>query len=140
MTVTDLDGIAGGAMGAGRHRQTRDKVKTLEDLGAIVAEARAAGRQVVHCHGVFDLLHLGHVRHLEEACTHGDMLVVTVTADRYEQQLGIGLAVRKHVLKRRGVIATDAQRKPAQMLTPTARAEVDYLLARVGRRDERAAL
>ncbi len=59
---------------------------------------------------------------------------------RYEQQLGIGLAVRKHVLKRRGVIATDAQRKPAQMLTPTARAEVDYLLARVGRRDERAAL
>ncbi|MGV1793955.1 dihydrodipicolinate synthase family protein [Rhizobium sp. A37_96] len=59
---------------------------------------------------------------------------------RYEQQLGIGLAVRKHVLKRRGVIATDAQRKPAQMLTPAARAEVDYLLARVGRRDERAAL
>ena len=31
MTVTDLDGIAGGAMGAGRHRQTRDKVKTLTD-------------------------------------------------------------------------------------------------------------
>ncbi|WP_064710187.1 dihydrodipicolinate synthase family protein [Rhizobium bangladeshense] len=59
---------------------------------------------------------------------------------RYEQQLGIGLAVRKHVLKRRGVIATDAQRKPAQMLTLTARAEVDYLLARVGKRDKRAAL
>lgn len=59
---------------------------------------------------------------------------------RYEQQLGIGLAVRKHVLKRRGVIATDAQRKPAQMLTPVARAEVDYLLVRVGRHDERAAL
>ena len=59
---------------------------------------------------------------------------------RYEQQLGIGLAVRKHVLKRRGVIASDAQRKPAQMLTPTARAEVDYLLARVARHDKRAAL
>ncbi|MBZ7926257.1 dihydrodipicolinate synthase family protein [Ensifer adhaerens] len=59
---------------------------------------------------------------------------------RYEQQLGIGLAIRKHVLKRRGVIATDVQRKPAQMLTPVARAEVDYLLARVGRHDKRAAL
>ncbi|MGO4622215.1 dihydrodipicolinate synthase family protein [Ensifer sp. 2YAB10] len=59
---------------------------------------------------------------------------------RYEQQLGIGLAIRKHVLKRRGVIATDVQRKPAQMLTPAARAEVDYLLARVARRDKRAAL
>lgn len=59
---------------------------------------------------------------------------------RYEQQLGIGLAVRKHVLKRRGVIATDVQRKPAQMLTAAAKAEVDYLLARVGRYDKRAAL
>lgn len=59
---------------------------------------------------------------------------------RYEQQLGIGLSIRKHVLKRRGVIATDAQRKPAQMLTSAARAEVDYLLARVARHDKRAAL
>ncbi len=59
---------------------------------------------------------------------------------RYEQQLGVGLAVRKHVLKRRGVIASDAQRKPAQMLTATAKAEVDYLLARVARHDKRAAL
>lgn len=59
---------------------------------------------------------------------------------RYEQQLGIGLAVRKHVLKRRGVIASDAQRKPAQMLTVTARAEVDYLLSRLARHDKRAEL
>ncbi|MBB6508896.1 4-hydroxy-tetrahydrodipicolinate synthase [Rhizobium soli] len=59
---------------------------------------------------------------------------------RYEQQLGIGLAVRKHVLKRRGVIASDAQRKPAQMLTPAAKAEVDYLLARLAKHDKRAAL
>lgn len=59
---------------------------------------------------------------------------------RYEQQLGIGLAVRKHVLKRRGVIACDAQRKPGLGLSPTARAEVDYLLQRLARRDSRAAL
>jgi 4-hydroxy-tetrahydrodipicolinate synthase len=59
---------------------------------------------------------------------------------RYEQQLGIGLAVRKHVLKRRGVIASDAQRKPAQMLTAAARAEVDDLLSRLARRDSRAAI
>ncbi|MGF9564644.1 dihydrodipicolinate synthase family protein [Neorhizobium sp. JUb45] len=59
---------------------------------------------------------------------------------RYEQQLGVGLAVRKHVLKRRGVIASDAQRKPAQMLTPAARAEVDYLLSRVAKHDKRAAI
>lgn len=59
---------------------------------------------------------------------------------RYEQQLGIGLAVRKHVLKRRGVITSDAQRKPGLALSNTARAEVDYLLQRLGRRDKRAPL
>jgi len=59
---------------------------------------------------------------------------------RYEQQLGIGLAIRKHVLKRRGVIASDAQRKPAQLLSATAKAEVDYLLSRIARYDGRAAL
>jgi 4-hydroxy-tetrahydrodipicolinate synthase len=57
---------------------------------------------------------------------------------RYEQQLGVGLAVRKHVLKRRGVIATDVQRKPAQMLSATGKAEVDYLLGRLAKRDKRA--
>jgi 4-hydroxy-tetrahydrodipicolinate synthase len=59
---------------------------------------------------------------------------------RYEQQQGIGLAVRKHVLKRRGVLASDAQRRPGAALSATARAEVDYLLSRVARFDRRAAL
>jgi 4-hydroxy-tetrahydrodipicolinate synthase len=59
---------------------------------------------------------------------------------RYEQQPGIGLAVRKYVLMRRGVIASDTQRKPASSLSPAARAEVDYLLARIARVDGRATL
>jgi 4-hydroxy-tetrahydrodipicolinate synthase len=57
---------------------------------------------------------------------------------RYEQQPGVGLAVRKYVLKRRGVLASDAQRKPGASLGPAARAEVDYLLARLARLDPRA--
>jgi 4-hydroxy-tetrahydrodipicolinate synthase len=57
---------------------------------------------------------------------------------RYEQQPGVGLAVRKYVMMRRGFIASDAQRKPGVALTAAARAEVDYLLARLARRDERA--
>jgi 4-hydroxy-tetrahydrodipicolinate synthase len=59
---------------------------------------------------------------------------------RYEQQQGIGLAVRKYVLMRRGVIASQAQRRPAVQLSPAARAEVDFLLQRVGKFDARAAL
>ena len=58
---------------------------------------------------------------------------------RYEQQPGPGLAVRKYVLMRRGVLASDAQRKPASGLTPAAKAEVEYLLARLARHDRRAA-
>ena len=59
---------------------------------------------------------------------------------RYEQQPGPGLAVRKYVLMRRGVIAHETLRKPGAPLTAAARAEVDYLLARLARRDRRAQL
>jgi 4-hydroxy-tetrahydrodipicolinate synthase len=58
---------------------------------------------------------------------------------RYEQQQGIGLAVRKYVLQKRGAIAHDAQRVPASSLTAAARAEIDYLLARLAQHDPRAA-
>lgn len=59
---------------------------------------------------------------------------------RYEQQQGVGLAVRKYVLMKRGAIASDAQRKPGSALSAKAKAEVDYLLARLSRKDKRAAL
>ena len=59
---------------------------------------------------------------------------------RYEQQQGVGLAVRKYVLKKRGLLSSDAQRKPSAGMTATARAEVDYLLSRVAKFDKRAAL
>ncbi len=59
---------------------------------------------------------------------------------RYEQQPGVGLAARKYILFRRGVLASDAQRKPAGALSAAGRAEVEYLLARLGRVDARARL
>ncbi|MNQ93361.1 hypothetical protein D3C85_1088240 [compost metagenome] len=58
---------------------------------------------------------------------------------RYEQQPGAGLAVRKYVMMRRGLLTSAAQRKPAAAMTPTARSEVDHLLVRLARRDPRAA-
>ncbi|RTL61441.1 MAG: dihydrodipicolinate synthase family protein [Hyphomicrobiales bacterium] len=58
---------------------------------------------------------------------------------RYEQQPGLGLAVRKYVLKRRGAIASEAQRSPGTKLSNAALAEVDYLLRRLATRDPRAA-
>lgn len=58
---------------------------------------------------------------------------------RYEQQPGAGLAVRKYVMMRRGLLTSAAQRKPAAVMSATARAEVDHLLRRLGRHDARAA-
>jgi 4-hydroxy-tetrahydrodipicolinate synthase len=58
---------------------------------------------------------------------------------RYEQQQGIGLAVRKYVLQKRGAIAHDTQRAPASSLSAAARAEIDYLLSRLALHDPRAA-
>ena len=61
----------------------RDKVRTLDEVARVTEQARANGKVVVQAHGTFDLLHLGHIRHLEAARKLGDVLVVTVTADRY---------------------------------------------------------
>jgi 4-hydroxy-tetrahydrodipicolinate synthase len=57
---------------------------------------------------------------------------------RYEQQPGPGLAVRKYVMMRRGIIASDALRKPGAALSAIARSEVDFLLSRIARVDPRA--
>jgi 4-hydroxy-tetrahydrodipicolinate synthase len=53
---------------------------------------------------------------------------------RYEQQPGVGLAVRKHVLARRGAIASSRQRKPGRSLGALEVAEVERLIARLDRR------
>ena len=59
---------------------------------------------------------------------------------RYEQQQGLGLAVRKHLLRRRGFIAHETQRQPFGGLTDAAKADVELLLTRLAAKDPRAAL
>lgn len=60
-----------------------EKIITKEEFGKIRDGMRQDGKQVVLCHGVFDLLHYGHIEHLQEAKDQGDVLVVSVTAARY---------------------------------------------------------
>lgn len=59
------------------------KIMELAALAVWAAEAREAGKTIAHCHGVFDLLHPGHILHLREAKALADFLVVTVTEDVY---------------------------------------------------------
>ena len=59
------------------------KITSIEKLSSKVKTAKKQGKKIVHCHGVFDLLHIGHIKHFNEAKSHGDILVVTVTPDEY---------------------------------------------------------
>lgn len=55
----------------------------LASLREILDAEKRSGKRVVLCHGVFDLLHVGHIRHFKEAKSQGDILVVSVTEDVY---------------------------------------------------------
>ncbi len=58
-------------------------VMDAQGLAPELARLRASGKRIVHCHGVFDVLHVGHVRYFEEAKAMGDVLVVTLTPDGF---------------------------------------------------------
>ena len=60
-----------------------NKILTVDELADILGETRAQGKRIAHCHGVYDLLHIGHINHLQAARRFGDVLVVTVTPDKY---------------------------------------------------------
>jgi rfaE bifunctional protein nucleotidyltransferase chain/domain len=62
-----------------------EKVQPLDNLQTILTDLRDRDEncKVVHCHGVFDLLHIGHIRYLEGARRLGDCLIVTLTPDSY---------------------------------------------------------
>lgn len=59
------------------------KIKTINELSKILERFRKDRKKIVHCHGVFDLLHPGHIKHFEAAKDKGDILVVTLTRDEY---------------------------------------------------------
>jgi rfaE bifunctional protein nucleotidyltransferase chain/domain len=60
---------------------TRDKILSRGGLHEVLEEHRRAARRIVFAHGVFDLLHAGHVRYLRAARAEGDVLVVAIDSD-----------------------------------------------------------
>ena len=62
------------------------KVKSLEEIGLIVESLKSEGKKIVHCHGNFDIVHYGHIRHFLNAKEQGDVLIVTITPDRFIQK------------------------------------------------------
>ncbi len=59
------------------------KIVDIEDLAVTIIKLKSAGKKIIQCHGCFDLMHPGHIKHFQEARQMGDILVVTITQDRY---------------------------------------------------------
>src|SRR5467141_1320448 len=60
----------------------RHKIKPAQELPQIIGP-RPRERRVIMCHGVFDVVHPGHVRHLLYAKSKADLLIASITADHH---------------------------------------------------------
>ena len=65
------------------NNKRKNKIISFENIDKILSKHRKQKKIIVQCHGVFDLLHVGHLKHFEEAKNHGDVLIVSITADKY---------------------------------------------------------
>ena len=105
-----------------------EKIKTLGELGEIAAAARAKGRKVVLAHGVFDILHVGHKRHLDIGKRHGDLLIVTLTTDKFVNK-GPDRPVFSEKLRA-------ARTRRDEVVGSTARDRVEAEILRLAEKDE----
>ena len=60
-----------------------NKIQSINSLSKISLKEKKNGKKIVLCHGVFDLLHIGHIKHFEKAKSLGDILIVSITADNF---------------------------------------------------------
>ena len=65
----------------------KEKIKKLEELERMVEEARKKGKKIVTTNGCFDILHMGHIRYLQDAAKLGDLLIVGINSDASVRKL-----------------------------------------------------
>jgi rfaE bifunctional protein kinase chain/domain/rfaE bifunctional protein nucleotidyltransferase chain/domain len=102
------------------------KIKPIEELAQILKSARAEALKIVHCHGVFDLLHIGHIRHFQQAKKLGDRLIVTITPDQHVNK-GPHRPVFNQELRAEAVAALDSVDYVAINNWPTAIEAIEWL-------------
>lgn len=61
----------------------KKKIYTIDQLEKIILSKKKAGLKIVMCHGVFDLLHFGHINHFNSSKKAGDILIISVTSDKH---------------------------------------------------------
>ncbi len=82
------------------------KIKELDKLISICEDLKKKNKTIVHCHGCFDLIHPGHIKHLEAAKQFGDVLVVTITKDKFVNK-GPGRPVFSENLRMESIAALE---------------------------------
>jgi rfaE bifunctional protein kinase chain/domain/rfaE bifunctional protein nucleotidyltransferase chain/domain len=102
------------------------KVCNLADLAKRLATFKERGKIIVHCHGVFDLLHIGHIRHFARARKYGDILVVTLTPDQYVNK-GPHRPAFSQELRAEAIAALDCVDYVAINRWPTATEAIEHL-------------
>lgn len=79
-------------------KKNSKKIFNLEELNKKIIFEKSKGKKIVHCHGVFDLLHVGHIKHFKSARKNGDFLLVSITSDEFVKK-GLGRPVFNHNLR-----------------------------------------
>ena len=64
-------------------KKNSKKIFSLEELKKKILIEKSRGKTIVHCHGVFDLIHVGHIKHFKSAKKNGDILLVSITSDQF---------------------------------------------------------
>src|SRR5579872_196983 len=98
---------------------SKNKIVTLEELAEICKSLKKKGKKIAHCHGCFDLLHPGHIKHFEAAKNIADVVVVTVTPDRFVNK-GPGRPVFNEKLRMESLAGLEAVDYLALNKWPTA--------------------
>jgi D-glycero-beta-D-manno-heptose 1-phosphate adenylyltransferase len=57
------------------------KIKSLPELKELILRARSSGKRIVFANGCFDLIHVGHIRYLQDAKARGDILLLAINSD-----------------------------------------------------------
>ena len=95
------------------------KILELEELAGKISVLKSEGKKIVHCHGCFDLMHIGHIKYFQAAKLMGDILVVTITPDVYVDK-GPGRPAFTETLRSEAIAALECVDFVAVNKWPTA--------------------
>ena len=95
------------------------KILDLDDLAKKIRDLKSRGKKIVHCHGCFDLMHIGHIKYFQASKKMGDVLIVTLTPDIYVDK-GPGRPVFNQNLRAESIAALECVDYVAINKWPTA--------------------